>query len=197
MDTESIRIVATEPIGGQKPGTSGLRKKTRVFQQPQYVENFVQSIFNALRADGSVDFSQEALAIGGDGRFFNREAILKIIKIAAANGFGRILVGTGGLLSTPAMSALIRRRKVFGGILLTASHNPGGPNEDFGIKYNIRNGGPAPEAVTDRIYAETMKTLAVRAYEKGLRLACELLAQVARLRRRNRAGPAALASESA
>jgi len=155
MSDEKVQTVQTQPYNDQKPGTSGLRKKTRVFQQPQYIENFVQSIFDSIREAGG--FSNETLAIGGDGRFFNREAIQIIVRIAAANGFGRILVGRGGLLSTPAMSALIRRRNAMGGILLTASHNPGGPDEDFGIKYNVRNGGPAPEAVTSRIYEATRK----------------------------------------
>jgi len=147
----------TQPYDDQKPGTSGLRRKTRIFQQKNYVENFVQSVFDTVRRDGVTDFSRETLAVGGDGRFFNREAIQSILKVAAGNGFERILVGRGGLISTPAMSALIRRRKCLGGILLTASHNPGGPDEDFGIKYNIRNGGPSPETVTEQIYAETRK----------------------------------------
>ncbi len=155
MSDQAVRTVPTKPFDGQRPGTSGLRKKTRVFLQPHYVENFVQSIFDAIRE--KADLSNEILAIGGDGRFYNRAAIQSIIRIAAANGFGRILVGRGGLISTPAMSALIRRRSAMGGILLTASHNPGGADADFGIKYNIRNGGPAPESVTERIYAQTLK----------------------------------------
>ena len=152
-----MTTIETQPYDDQKPGTSGLRKKTRIFQQKNYVENFVQSVFDTVRRDGVTDFSRETLAVGGDGRFFNREAIQSILKVAAGNGFERILVGRGGLISTPAMSALIRRRKCLGGILLTASHNPGGPDEDFGIKYNIRNGGPSPETVTEQIYAETRK----------------------------------------
>lgn len=155
MNDRKVRTIETRPFEDQKPGTSGLRKKTRVFQQPHYIENFVQSVIDSVREDA--DLSKETLALGGDGRFYNREAVQTIIRIAAANGFGRIIVGRGGLLSTPAMSALIRRRKAMGGILLTASHNPGGPDEDFGIKYNVRNGGPAPEAVTERIYAETKR----------------------------------------
>lgn len=155
MNSEALQSVPTKPYGDQRPGTSGLRKKTHVFQQPHYVENFVQAILESLRENSH--FPDEILAIGGDGRFFNRVAIQTIIRIAAANGFGRIFVGRGGLLSTPAMSALIRRRKAMGGILLTASHNPGGPNDDFGIKYNMRNGGPAPESVTERIYEESKK----------------------------------------
>jgi phosphoglucomutase len=150
-----IQTVATKPYADQKPGTSGLRKKTTVFQQPNYVENYVQSIFDSL--DG---FSGKTLVIGGDGRYFNREAIQKAIRIALANGFGRIVVGRGGLLSTPAASALIRSLKAYGGIILSASHNPGGPDGDFGIKYNVGNGGPAPEKITDAIFARTT-TIAV------------------------------------
>ena len=142
--------VATKPYADQKPGTSGLRKKVQVFQQPNYVENFVQSIFDSLEG-----FQGQTLVIGGDGRFYNREAIQTAIRIAAANGFGRIVVGQGGLLSTPAVSALIRSLKAYGGIVLSASHNPGGPDGDFGIKYNIGNGGPAPEKITDAIFART------------------------------------------
>ncbi|WP_426229759.1 alpha-D-glucose phosphate-specific phosphoglucomutase [Pararhizobium sp. DWP3-4] len=145
-----IRTVQTTPYLDQKPGTSGLRKKVPVFQQKNYAENFIQSIFNSL--DG---FKGQTLVIGGDGRYYNREAIQIAIKMAAANGFGRILVGRGGILSTPAASNVIRKYKAFGGIVLSASHNPGGPTEDFGIKYNIGNGGPAPEKVTDAIYAGT------------------------------------------
>ena len=144
-----IRTVATTPYADQKPGTSGLRKKVPEFQQPNYVENFVQSIFDALEG-----FAGKLLVIGGDGRYYNREAIQKAIKIAAANGFGRILVGQGGLMSTPAVSALIRSTGAYGGIILSASHNPGGPDGDFGIKYNVHNGGPAPEKITDAIFAQ-------------------------------------------
>lgn len=163
MTFESVQTIQTKPFSDQRPGTSGLRKKTRVFQQPNYVENFVQSVFDSLRE--KADFSKEMLAIGGDGRFYNRTAVQTIIKIAAANGFGRIIVGRGGFLSTPAMSALIRRRNALGGVLLTASHNPGGADADFGIKYNIRNGGPAPELVTERIYSETKKIERYRTLE--------------------------------
>jgi phosphoglucomutase len=155
MEEGNVQTVATTPFEGQRPGTSGLRKKTRVFMQPGYLENFVQSVFNAVRADAPVGFGLETLVIGGDGRFYNREAIQTIIRMSAANGFGVVLVGRGGILSTPAVSAVIRRRGAFGGLVLSASHNPGGIDEDFGIKYNIRNGGPAPESVTERIYAET------------------------------------------
>jgi phosphoglucomutase len=157
MNDGAIRTVVTRPFNDQHPGTSGLRKKTQLFLKPHYTENYVQSVFDAVGNGGKVDFSQEALAIGGDGRFHNRAAIQVILRMAAANGFGSVLVGRGGLLSTPAMSALIRRRGALGGILLTASHNPGGPDADFGIKYNIRNGGPAPESVTEEIYAQTLK----------------------------------------
>jgi len=145
-----IRTVQTTPYLDQKPGTSGLRKKVPVFQQKNYAENFIQSIFNSLEG-----FKGETLVIGGDGRYYNREVIQIAIKMAAANGFGRVLVGRGGILSTPAASNVIRKYKAFGGIVLSASHNPGGPTEDFGIKYNIGNGGPAPEKVTDAIYAGT------------------------------------------
>lgn len=144
------RVVATEPFEGQKPGTSGLRKKVPVFRQPRYVENFVQSIFDSLEG-----FRGATLVVGGDGRFYNREAIQIIAKMAAANGFGRLLIGRGGLLSTPAASCVIRGREAFGGIILSASHNPGGPDGDFGIKYNIANGGPAPEKVTDAVFERT------------------------------------------
>ncbi|MBP0438837.1 alpha-D-glucose phosphate-specific phosphoglucomutase [Tianweitania sediminis] len=145
-----MKTVSTTPFEDQKPGTSGLRKKVPVFQQPNYVENFIQSVFDSLE-----DFTGQTLVIGGDGRFYNREVIQKAIKMAAANGFGRLLVGQGGILSTPAASNVIRKNRAFGGLILSASHNPGGPNEDFGIKYNIGNGGPAPEKVTEAIYART------------------------------------------
>jgi phosphoglucomutase len=142
--------ITTTPFADQKPGTSGLRKKVRVFQQPRYTENFVQSVFDVL--DG---FTGQTLVLGGDGRFLNREVIQTAIRMAAANGFGRVLVGLGGILSTPAASNVIRKYGAFGGLVLSASHNPGGPDEDFGIKYNIGNGGPAPEKITDAIYARS------------------------------------------
>ena len=142
--------VATKPFDDQKPGTSGLRKKVPHFQQPNYVENFIQSIFDSLEG-----FEGETLVIGGDGRFYNREVIQIALKMAAANGFGRALVGRGGILSTPAASNVIRKYGAFGGIILSASHNPGGPTEDFGIKYNIGNGGPAPEKITEAIFARS------------------------------------------
>ncbi|OIO69038.1 MAG: alpha-D-glucose phosphate-specific phosphoglucomutase [Zetaproteobacteria bacterium CG12_big_fil_rev_8_21_14_0_65_55_1124] len=146
----SVRIVSTRPFDDQKPGTSGLRKKVKVFQKANYLENFVQSTFDAIG-----DFSGQTLVLGGDGRFYNREAIQTILKMAAANGFGRVLVGQGGILSTPAASHVIRKNKAYGGLILSASHNPAGPDEDFGIKYNIGNGGPAPEGVTEAIFART------------------------------------------
>jgi phosphoglucomutase len=146
-----IRTVPTTPYTDQKPGTSGLRKKVTVFQQPNYAENFVQSVFDVVE-----DKAGATLVIGGDGRFLNREVIQVAIRMAAANGFGRVVVGRGGILSTPAASHLIRKRGAIGGLILSASHNPGGPTEDFGIKYNIANGGPAPEKVTDGILARTL-----------------------------------------
>jgi len=148
----TVQTITTTPFEGQKPGTSGLRKKVKVFQQPHYLENFVQSVFDSL--DG---FIGKTLVVGGDGRFYNREAIRVILRMAAANGFGRALVGQGGILSTPAASCVIRKHKAFGGIVLSASHNPGGPDEDFGIKYNIANGGPAPEKVTEAIFDHSAK----------------------------------------
>lgn len=146
----SIQTVATQAFSDQKPGTSGLRKKVRVFQQPHYLQNFVQSIFDTLEIP-----AKATLTLGGDGRYFNKEAIQIIIKMAAANGFGKVLVGQHGILSTPAASHLIRKYQTFGGIILSASHNPGGPDDDFGIKYNTSNGGPAPEKITDAIFANT------------------------------------------
>lgn len=148
----NIKIVPTTPFEGQRPGTSGLRKKVTVFEQPRYLENFVQSVFNSLE-----DFHGKTLVVGGDGRYFNRKAIQTIIKMAVANGFGELMIGKGGLLSTPATSCIIRKYQAFGGLILSASHNPGGPNADFGIKYNISNGGPAPEKVTESIYANSQK----------------------------------------
>jgi len=151
----NITTVSVKAFAGQRPGTSGLRKKTKEFMQPGYVEAFVQSVFNAMRRPVSGDFSKSTLVIGGDGRYYNKEAIQKILHIAIGNEFGRVLVARGGILSTPAMSAVIRRRNAFGGLILSASHNPGGIDADFGIKYNVSNGGPAPEDVTERIYEFT------------------------------------------
>ena len=143
-------IVTTTPIAGQRPGTSGLRKSVQVFRQLGYLENFVQSLFDVLeRHEGAT------LVVGGDGRYFNDRAIQTVLRLAAANGFGRVLVGQGGILSTPAASAVIRSRQAYGGIVLSASHNPGGPEGDFGIKYNAGNGGPAPEALTEAVYRRT------------------------------------------
>ncbi len=142
-----IKTVSTTPFDDQRPGTSGLRKKVKVFQQPHYLENFVQSIFSALEG-----FQGKTLVVGGDGRYYNREALQIILKMAAANGFGKVMVGCDALLSTPAASCVIRKYDAFGGIILSASHNPGGPDADFGIKYNAGNGGPAPEKITEAIY---------------------------------------------
>ncbi len=150
----AVRQISTTPYGDQKPGTSGLRKKVKVFQQTHYLENFVQSIFDTLTADAPLP-SDAVLAVGGDGRYYNRQAIQTIIKMAAANGFAKVLVGQGGILSTPASSNLIRQYKTFGGLVLSASHNEGGPNGDFGIKYNVGNGGPAPEKITNQIFANS------------------------------------------
>ena len=155
-----MKIVATTPYLDQRPGTSGLRKKVPVFQQKNYVENFTQSIFDSLEG-----FGGQTLVVGGDGRYYNREAIQTILKIAAANGFGRAVVGRGGILSTPAALALIRKLGAFGGVVLSASHNPGGPDGDFGIKYNVGNGGPAPEKITEAIYARTREITSYRIVE--------------------------------
>ncbi len=144
------RRVATRPVPGQRPGTSGLRKKVAVFAQPGYLENFVQSIFDALAG-----FAGKTLVLGGDGRYFNDRAIQVIVRMAAANGFGRLLVGQHGILSTPAASCVIRKHGAFGGIILSASHNPGGPDGDFGIKFNASNGGPAPEALTEAMWKKS------------------------------------------
>lgn len=148
----SIKTVASQPFSGQKPGTSGLRKKVKVFSQPGYLENFVQSIFDSLEG-----FQGKTLVLGGDGRYFNDVAIQTILRMASAAGFGRVMVGQNGILSTPAASAVIRKRAAFGGIILSASHNPGGPDDDFGIKYNLGNGGPANETFTDALYKRTQE----------------------------------------
>ena len=146
----TIQTISTSPFADQKPGTSGLRKQVPVFQKPHYLENFVQSIFDSLEG-----IQGQTLVLGGDGRYYNRQAIQIILKMAAANGFGRVLVGQGGILSTPAASCIIRKYQALGGIILSASHNPGGPDGDFGVKYNIGNGGPAPELVTEAIFARS------------------------------------------
>lgn len=142
-----MNTIATTPYSDQKPGTSGLRKKVSVFRQPHYLENFVQSIFNV-----ATDLKGQLLILGGDGRYYNDRAIQTILKIAAANGVQQVMVGENGILSTPAVSCLIRKYKAAGGIILSASHNPGGPDGDFGIKFNIANGGPAPTSFTDATY---------------------------------------------
>jgi len=146
----TILTVPTQPFTDQNPGTSGLRKRVSVFQQPGYLENFVQAVFDAAALPRGA-----TLVVGGDGRYFNRQAIQTVLRMAAANGVGRVLVGRGGILSTPAASCVIRERKADGGIILSASHNPGGPNGDFGVKYNLSNGGPAPEQVTSAIAKRT------------------------------------------
>ena len=158
----NIVTVSTTPISGQKPGTSGLRKKVKIFSQPHYLENFVQSIFDTLSGQQGM-----TLVLGGDGRYFNDVAIQTILRMAAAAGFGRVLVGQGGILSTPAASAVIRKRRAFGGIILSASHNPGGPDEDFGIKYNLGNGGPANEVFTDAVYQRTQEISVYRTVESA------------------------------
>ncbi|MBN9303857.1 MAG: alpha-D-glucose phosphate-specific phosphoglucomutase [Devosia sp. 67-54] len=146
----ATQTVKTTPFDDQRPGTSGLRKRVPVFTQPNYVENFVQSVFDSL--DG---VKGKTLAIGGDGRYHNDVAIQTIIRMAAANGFGKVMVGQNGILSTPATSNIIRHYKTFGGFILSASHNPGGPQGDFGIKYNVGNGGPAPEKITEAVFARS------------------------------------------
>ena len=155
-----IQTITTTPFDDQRPGTSGLRKKVKVFQTPHYLANFVQSIFNVLE-----DYQGKTLVVGGDGRYYNREALHIILKMAAANGFGRVMVGRGGILSTPAASCVIRKYQTFGGIILSASHNPGGPDDDFGIKYNTANGGPAPEKITESIYQQSREITQYRIVE--------------------------------
>lgn len=150
MTSAQAKRVETTPFDDQKPGTSGLRKRVTVYQTPHYLENYIQSIFDSLE-----DFAGKSLVIGGDGRFYNDVAIQKVIRMAAANGFGKVIVGQGGILSTPAASHVIRHYKAFGGLVLSASHNPGGPDGDFGIKYNVSNGGPASEKITDAVFARS------------------------------------------
>jgi len=147
----NVLNINTNPFKDQKPGTSGLRKQVAVFQQPHYLENFVQAIFNAIPS-----LNGGLMVLGGDGRFYNTTAIQKILKMAAANGVGKVLVGQNGLLSTPAASCVIRKYNAQGGIILSASHNPGGPDGDFGIKFNASNGGPAPESITEQIYQHSL-----------------------------------------
>jgi phosphoglucomutase len=158
----TIQTIATTPFAGQRPGTSGLRKKVTEFQKPGYLENFVEAIFLTLG-----DCSGRTLVLGGDGRFFNRHAIQTILRMAAAHQVARVLVGRGGILSTPAVSCVIRKHGAFGGIVLSASHNPGGPDGDFGIKYNIENGGPAPEKITEAIFAHTLAMHSYRISDAG------------------------------
>ncbi|MDH3900142.1 MAG: alpha-D-glucose phosphate-specific phosphoglucomutase, partial [Gammaproteobacteria bacterium] len=146
----NISTITTQPFADQRPGTSGLRKKVTIFQAPHYLENFVQSIF-----DTRADLEGGTLVLGGDGRYYNRPAIQIILRMAAANGVAKVIVGQSGLLSTPAASCVIRKYRTNGGIILSASHNPGGPDGDFGIKFNTANGGPAPEGVTEAMFART------------------------------------------
>ena len=155
----TVHTVTTQPIAGQKPGTSGLRKKTPVFMGPHYLENFVQSIFDVVGAEG------KTFVLGGDGRYFNDRAAQVILRMAAANGAARVIVGQGALLSTPAASHLIRLNKTDGGIIMSASHNPGGPHEDFGVKFNTANGGPAPEGVTEAMFQRTTSITAYKILE--------------------------------
>ena len=157
----NINSVATTPFNDQKPGTSGLRKKVAVFQSPNYLENFVQAVFDTI-FDNVTAPPGTTLVLGGDGRYYNREAIQIILRMAAANGVARVLVGQGGILSTPAASCVIRKYATYGGLILSASHNPGGPDGDFGIKYNTANGGPAPEKITDAIYARSRELSSYR-----------------------------------
>jgi len=154
--------IQTTPFEGQKPGTSGLRKKTRQFMEPHYLQNFVQATFDAI---GGLE--GKTLVVGGDGRYYNDHACQVIIRMAAANGAKRVLVGQNGILSTPAASHLIRLNKTDGGIILSASHNPGGLEEDFGIKFNTANGGPAPEAVTNSIYVKTQTISEYKIFQSG------------------------------
>src|SRR5678816_1135529 len=160
--SDDILTIATRPFTGQKPGTSGLRKKVAVFQQPNYLENFVQALFDTLP-----DAHGETLVLGGDGRFHNRAAVQTILRMAAAHGYSRVLVGRGGILSTPAASCVIRKHGAEGGIILSASHNPGGADGDFGIKYNVANGGPAPEKITDAVHARTQTVERYRISDGG------------------------------
>ncbi|SEB81392.1 alpha-D-glucose phosphate-specific phosphoglucomutase [Rhodobacter sp. 24-YEA-8] len=172
--------VATTPIAGQKPGTSGLRKKTRVFMGPHYLENFIQALFDVVGAEG------KTFVLGGDGRYFNDRAAQVILRMAAANGAAKVIIGQGALLSTPAASHLIRLRKTDGGIIMSASHNPGGPDEDFGVKFNMPNGGPAPESVTEAMFARSGALSAYHIFETtdvdlsspGLRQLGEMVVEV-------------------
>lgn len=157
-----MTVVRSAPFSDQKPGTSGLRKKVSVFRQTHYLENFVQAVFDSVPG-----LRDSTLVLGGDGRYYNLTAIQTILKMAAANGVARVLVGRAGLLSTPAASCVIRKHKAYGGVILSASHNPAGPSEDFGIKYNTDNGGPAPEKITEAIYARSRVIDAYRIAQGG------------------------------
>jgi phosphoglucomutase len=148
----NVKRIDTTPFAGQRPGTSGLRKKVGEFRQPHYLENFVQAVFDTVPA-----LRGGTLVLGGDGRYHNREAAQAILRLAAGNGVSRVIVGKGGILSTPAASHVIRARRAQGGIILSASHNPGGPDADFGVKFNMDSGGPAPEAITEAIYGRTQE----------------------------------------
>lgn len=164
MTRFNIQEVQTKPFEGQKPGTSGLRKRVKIFEQEHYTENFVQAILDAMPAPG---VAGSTLVIGGDGRYHSKPTVQSILKIAAANGVKKLYIGQDAILSTPAASHLIRQLKADGGILLTASHNPGGPDNDFGIKYNVNNGGPAPEGVTDKIFQRTKEITAYKVLDAG------------------------------
>ncbi|GLT76732.1 hypothetical protein SLA2020_483750 [Shorea laevis] len=163
-EPEGIKIssVPTKPMEGQKTGTSGLRKKVKVFMEENYLANWIQALFNSLLPE---DYKNGVLVLGGDGRYFNKEAAQIIIKIAAGNGVGKILVGKEGLMSTPAVSAVIRKRKANGGFIMSASHNPGGPEYDWGIKFNYSSGQPAPESITDKIYGNTLSISEIKTAE--------------------------------
>ncbi|XP_010442688.1 PREDICTED: phosphoglucomutase, chloroplastic [Camelina sativa] len=161
-DSIEIKSLPTKPIEGQKTGTSGLRKKVKVFMEENYLANWIQALFNSLPLE---DYKNATLVLGGDGRYFNKEASQIIIKIAAGNGVGTILVGKEGILSTPAVSAVIRKRKANGGFIMSASHNPGGPEYDWGIKFNYSSGQPAPESITDKIYGNTLSISEIKVAE--------------------------------
>ncbi|KAG7612660.1 Alpha-D-phosphohexomutase alpha/beta/alpha domain I [Arabidopsis suecica] len=161
-DSIEIKSLPTKPIEGQKTGTSGLRKKVKVFMEENYLANWIQALFNSLPPE---DYKDATLVLGGDGRYFNKEASQIIIKIAAGNGVGQILVGKEGILSTPAVSAVIRKRKANGGFIMSASHNPGGPEYDWGIKFNYSSGQPAPESITDKIYGNTLSISEIKVAE--------------------------------
>ncbi|KAG8690977.1 Phosphoglucomutase-2 [Ceratobasidium sp. 423] len=164
MSRYNIQEVQTKPYEGQKPGTSGLRKRVKIFEQEHYTENFIQAILDAMPAPG---VANSTLVIGGDGRYHSKPTVQSILKIAAANGVKKLYIGHNAILSTPAASNIIRQYKADGGILLTASHNPGGPNNDFGIKYNVSNGGPAPENVTDKIFQRTKEITSYKVLDAG------------------------------